>query len=288
METSPSGLLATPAPRNAIDSVPLGGTPLLVIDDHAQTLELMRRSLTREGFSVFTATRGAEGLELARRVRPAAILLDVEMPEMDGWGVLSALKADPQLASIPVVMLTMVDEKTRGFALGAADYLLKPVDRVALAARLRRLAELKPAAPPATPMPAVTPAPTASAAHRALVVEDDAANRKLLARLVRKEGWLPVEAENGRDALAKLAEGTPDLILLDLTMPVMSGFAFLHEIRRNPALRSVPVLVLSARDLSDAERTDLSGNVQAILQKGSCSVDQLQTAIRARARKVLV
>jgi CheY-like chemotaxis protein len=234
-----------------------GHDRVLVIDDEATVRDLMRRFLTREGFEVVTAADGAEGLALARDLRPRLITLDVLMPGLDGWSVLRELKGDPALADIPVVMLTIVEEKNRGCALGAVDYMVKPIDRERLRALLGRYRG------------------AAAAAGRALVVEDDPDTRASLCRRLREEGWTVAEAENGRVALARLAEGPADLVLLDLMMPEMDGFEFLDELRRTEAGRRTPVVVVTAADLSDGDHQRLNGGVLRVLQKGSCSRDEL-------------
>jgi CheY-like chemotaxis protein len=241
------------------------GSPgtILAIDNDPVALELLSRFLSREGFRVATARSGVEGLRMTREVHPAAILLDVQMPGMDGWTVLTTLKADPELASIPVIMVTMVDERTKGHALGVTDYLLKPIDRARLAAALKKL-------------------PNRKAPATVLIVEDDRANREILVRLMRKEGWSVIEADNGQAALARVAETVPNLILLDLMLPVMDGFAFVRELRKNPRCQATPVLVISAKELSRDERLQLSASVHKVIEKGTYSRDDLLREIRAR------
>ena len=244
--------LAAPAPA---ERLPL----ILVIDDDAAARELIGRMLEGIGYAVVTATDGAQGLALARQHRPAAITLDVLMPGTDGWMTLSALKADPELAAIPVVMVTMAGEAEMSIALGAADFLPKPIDR-------NRLNQI---------MARFRPGP---AAH-VLVVDDDPENRAILKRLADQAGWTVDEADNGRTALAKLDGSRPDLILLDLMMPEMDGFEFVSQLRARPDGGDVPVVVLTAKDISGEEREFLSGSVQRIMRKGS--IDQ-----RALAREL--
>jgi len=231
---------------------------VLVIDDEATIRDLMQRFLAKEGFRVVAAAGGEEGLRLARELRPEAITLDVMMPGMDGWAVLSALKADPALADIPVIMLTIVDDKNLGYALGAADYLTKPIERDRLLAVLR--------------------------AHRrdhpVLVVDDDVTLRQLLRRMLEPEGYTVIEAENGRVALERLSSVSPSVVLLDLMMPEMDGFEFVAEFRRHEAWRAIPIVVITARDLSRDDRERLNGYVQKILQKGAHGRDQLLAEVR--------
>ena len=184
-----------------------------MVDDDRATRELITRGLEKEGFRVIAADSGEEALRLARPQRPDAISLDVLMPGMDGWTVLRALKADPITASIPVVMVSMLDDRDIGYALGAADYLTKPFDREQAGDR-------------AAPLPATgTPRPV-------LVVEDDPATREVIRRALERDGWMVSEAENGRGGLAALAGQAPDLVVLDLMMPEMDGFEFVAELRR--------------------------------------------------------
>jgi CheY-like chemotaxis protein len=240
---------------------PPGATTILVIDDDPAVHDLLRRFLSKEGFWVETAGSGEAGLILARQLRPAAITLDVMMPGMDGWAVLTALKADPDLADIPVIMLTMVDDKNFGYALGAAEYLTKPIDRDRLSVLLGKYR---------------CEAPRCAV----LLVEDDVPTREIMRRMLEKEGWTVAEAENGRVALTRLAENQPELILLDLMMPEMDGFEFLAELRQNPAWRTIPIVVVTAMYLTPEERQRLNGSVIQILQKGAYSRDELLEEVR--------
>ncbi|MGH6918924.1 MAG: ATP-binding response regulator, partial [Geminicoccaceae bacterium] len=238
------------------------GGKVLVIDDEQTVRDLMRRFLAREGFDVVTARDGREGLELARKLRPALITLDVLMPEFDGWSVLQALKGDAELAQIPVLMLTILDEKHKGYALGAADYMTKPFDRDRLRALLAKYAR-------------------AGGGKCILVVDDDAENRRRLSRVLEGEGWQVTEAENGRVGLERFAQSPPDLIVLDLMMPEMDGFEFLSRLRSNDALRDVPVVVITAAELTDEERARLNGRVERILQRSAFEPDDLLAEVRA-------
>ncbi len=237
------------------------GSTVLVIDDDPAVRDLMQRYLMREGFHVETAADGEEGLQLARELRPDAITLDVLMPTMNGWSVLSAFKTDPELADIPVVVMTIVDDKNKGFALGAADYLTKPVD-------YRRLTTLLRQYRPAT-------SNTLDRAGQVLLVEDDPTIRVMFRRMLEREGWAVAEAENGRVGLEQVAVATPDLILLDLMMPEMDGFQFIAALRHNPDWRSLPIVVVTALNLTPADHLHLNGYVEQILQKDAHSCDDL-------------
>jgi signal transduction histidine kinase/DNA-binding response OmpR family regulator len=234
---------------------------VLVIDDDPAVRELMQRSLAKDGFRVELAADGRTGLEMAKRLKPAIITLDVMMPSMDGWAVLNALKADSATAEIPVVMLTIVDDRNMGFALGAADYFTKPIDWQRLSAVLQKYR--KPAG-----------------RQTVLVVEDDERTREMLRRTLQKEGWEIHEAANGRLGIEQLAHGVPSLILLDLMMPEMDGFTFIQELRRRPESARVPVIVITAKDLTDEDRRRLNGDVARILGKDTINREQLVAEVR--------
>lgn len=251
----------------SIPTEPTGQGPLvLVIDDDPAARDLVARFLTREGYRVVSAPGGPEGLRLARALRPDAITLDVMMPGMDGWGVLTALKAEPDLADIPVVMLTMVDDRTQGFALGVNDYLVKPIDRGRLSEALERLFTSEPSGP-------------------ALVVDDEPANRALLTSMLSPEGWQVVEAANGNAALDAARKERPGLVLLDLLMPELDGFGFLEAFRANPDWDEVPVVIVTAMDLGPAERERLAKGAQAVLNKAEFGRDQLLGQVRRLLRR---
>jgi len=241
--------------------LPAVRTCVLVIDDDPMQRDLMQRYLRLEGFTVWTASGGAEGLRLARQLLPAAITLDVIMPEMDGWSVLSALKSDAALCDIPVIMLTMVDDPQRGFTLGASDFATKPVNR-------RRLSHLlKKYTCPDPPCPV-------------LVIDDDADARSLTRTMLEKAGWAVSEAGNGIEALESMRRERPTLIFLDLMMPEMDGFEFAAEVRRHDEWRSIPIVVVTAQDLTNDERHRLNGNVETIVRKNGASMESLLTQVR--------
>ena len=200
-------------------------------------------------------------MHLARELRPLAITLDVMMPDMDGWSVLSALKADAALRDIPVIMVTMLDEPERGFTLGAAEYATKPVDRQRLSQILKKYTCANPPCP-------------------VLMVEDDPAIRSITRNILEREGWKVTEAENGREALECMEEERPSLILLDLMMPEMDGFEFADRVRQRPEWRFIPIVVLTAKDLTVKERRRLSGSVETILHKDGDSREALLNQVR--------
>lgn len=234
---------------------------VLVIDDDLSVHDLMNRTLTREGFRVVTASGGAEGIRLAKALRPNIIILDVLMPDLDGWAVLKILKTDPDLTNIPVIMLTVTDDQNKGYTLGAVDWLAKPVERDHLVKVLEKYQGEK-----------VTP--------QVLVVDDDGQMRSVLQHMLVKEGWMVTEAENGQVALECMAENKPNLILLDLLMPEMNGFEFVAELRQHETWNSIPVVVLTAKDLTRDERLHLNSSVAQVVRKGGYNRDALLAQIR--------
>jgi CheY-like chemotaxis protein len=243
---------------------------VLVVDDDPNALDLLGRTLQGAGVRVVTASDGQEALNLARTLHPAAITLDVLMPGMDGWEVLRELKAEPETRDIPVVMVTMTDDRELGYALGATDFLTKPVNRGQLVQLLERHAP-------------------EGAERRALVVDDKAENRDLLRRALENEGWQVSEAENGQVGLERVADNAPSLILLDLMMPVMDGFDFVMEMRKRNASRAIPIVVVTAKDVTEEDRQRLNGDVVGLIEKGGLDRDallaQLREQVAATGRK---
>ncbi len=235
---------------------------VLVIDDDPATRDLLSRFLTKEGFSVRVAEDGRSGLALAESLKPRVILLDVTMPRMDGWSVLRSLKDSPQLAAIPVVMCTIIDEQSLGFSLGASDYVLKPVNWKHLREVLARVQK-------------------DAAKGDVLIVEDDDDTRARVRGLLSKNGWTVTEAENGRAALEAVKKRVPSVVLLDLNMPEMDGFTFLRQFRTSPEWAAVPVIVMTARDLSVGERAELKGGGARIFEKGQVGMRELVAQLRA-------
>ena len=235
------------APPGASAPTPIDAPVILVVDDDPTVRAVTERFLAREGFIVVTADGGVEGLRLARELRPSAITLDVMMPDLDGWSVLSVIKGDPALSDIPVILMTIVDEKGRGFALGATEFLVKPVDRNQLIGTLRSIC--------------------GASGRRVLIVDDDNIARREVRLALERDGWSVAEAENGKIALEQMAEPQPDAIILDLMMPEMDGFEFVDALRQRADWRDIPVLVITAKDLTDDDRRRLNGGVEHILQK---------------------
>jgi CheY-like chemotaxis protein len=200
---------------------------------------------------------------LARKLRPAAVTLDVLMPAPDGWSVLAELKSDPGTADIPVVMTTIVDDPDRAFALGASEYLTKPLERERLSRVMARYRA------------------TAAVPQRVLLVEDDAATRDCLHHALEQAGWQIMEAHNGRVALEQVAAARPGLVLLDLLMPEMDGFDFIAAFRACPEHAGIPIIVITAKDLTAEDRQRLAGHVHRTLQKGGLSPRDVVREVRA-------
>ena len=229
---------------------------ILVIDDDPTIHNLLKRFLNKKGFEVKTANSGTEGLRLAKELQPQAITLDVMMPGMDGWSVLTALKANSETSDIPVIMMTMVNDKNLGYALGAAEYIIKPIDRSKLEAVLSRFE-------------------SASDSESILVVEDDPGVREMLCRQLEKANWRVIEAKNGKEALRQLDKHLPKLILSDLMMPEMDGFELVHQLRQHEQWRSIPVIILTAKSITSEDRQKLNGEVSQIFEKGSYNRSEL-------------
>jgi CheY-like chemotaxis protein len=257
---------ATTKPVAAATDGEISGTgpKVLVIDDDTNVRDLIGRHLRKSGFSVATAHSGEEGLKQAREMRPDAITLDVLMPGMDGWQVLSRLKEDSELSGIPVVMVSILDDRSLGYSLGAADYLNKPVDHKRLRDVLARHCRH-------------------GSASKVLIVEDEPPAREMIRRMVEKNGWVASEAENGRKGIQRLSEETPDAILLDLMMPEMDGFEFLSQIRKNAKWRDIPVIVVTAKTLTKEDHRRLQGSIETLIEKDGDEIE----AILASLKKML-
>ena len=241
------------------------GDCVLVIDDDATARELLTDQLRAEGFSVVTASGGLEGLKLAKEVHPSVITLDVIMPDLDGWSVLAALRQDSELSEIPVIMITILDQQRRGVALGAAGYLTKPIDRE----QLHRLVERFRAQAQPT---------------RVLLVEDDSFQRERMHAWLESQRWVVQEAANGREAMDRLQQSKPDLILLDLMMPEMDGFQVVATLQKEAGWRDIPVIVITALDLDAKDHDRLNSGVQSVLVKETFQPADLVERIRRVAQ----
>jgi PAS domain S-box-containing protein len=233
---------------------------VLLVDDDPAARDLLQRFLEREGFRVRTANDGRAGLTLARALKPRAILLDIEMPRMDGWAVLHAIRTDPDIAETPVIITSVVNEFSLAHVLGATDYLVKPVDWSALKEAMERYRP-------------------AEQEGSVLIVDDDEDARERVRRTLQRDGWQVREAGNGAEALEILDAARPSLILLDLMMPVMDGFAFLRALRGRPD-GNVPVVVLTAKEITPSEKESLGAQADRLIIKGSMSLAEIGRQLR--------
>jgi CheY-like chemotaxis protein/anti-sigma regulatory factor (Ser/Thr protein kinase) len=268
--TLPENVVVTTPQSPALPAIsgPASGSTILVVDDDPVVHEVLAATLTKEGFRVVHARNGADALRLARETQPDAVTLDVMMPQVDGWSVLGMLKSDPALAHIPVIMLTIVDNRGLGFSLGASEFMTKPIDRGRLVALLNRFA-----------------APARG--RLVLIVDDDSDVRTLLRHSVEGAGLITAEAANGRIALDMLREDglQPALVLLDLMMPEIDGFGFLDAIRADPALADLPVVVLTAKELTAEEKAALAERTMHVFSKGAQSVDSFGRTLATMIRR---
>jgi CheY-like chemotaxis protein len=223
---------------------------VLIIDDEQPAHELLERELAGAGYDILHAAGGREGLNLAKQARPDVITLDIIMPDLDGWSVLKALKADPELCDIPVVLVTIMRDRDLGFALGAADYITKPLEREVLMRVVGRHVR-------------------GDGRAQVLVVDDDPKTRDMLRRTLQKAGWTVAEAANGSEAIEALERAKPALVLLDLMMPGMDGFEVLERLHGDETWREVPVIIITAKDLTADDINRLNGRVVKVLQKGA-------------------
>ena len=234
---------------------------ILVIDKDQASRELLAERLRQGGYDVIDAANGDHGIELACEYSPCLILLDVMMAFQGAWHVLMTLKSTPDLAVIPVIMITIESEHKIGFAMGASDYLTKPIDRHQLIKVLQKYYPQK-------------------TSPQVLIVEDEEHIRQLLRRTLEMEGWQVTEAENGMQGLERLQTFQPDLVLLDLMMPIMDGFSFVREMRKSLEWKDTPVVICTAKDLTEQDYQQLQGNVTQILHKSSEGIEGLITEIR--------
>ncbi len=251
-------------PKPGKDSAESASEPqeniILVIDDDPMIHNQMKRAFEKEGYKIVCASDGEEGLTLARKLHPTLITLDVLMPGMDGWTVLTKLKGDPEVANIPVFVISMVDEENKGYTLGASEYITKPIDRTRLHILMKKYRW---------------------DSGSALVVEDDPGTRKLLCSMLEEYGLNVQEAGNGKIALERVQEKVPGVIFLDLMMPEMDGFEFIEELKKNPEHRPIPIVVVTSKDLTKADRLRLNGGVAKLIEKNSFVHDDLFSEIRS-------
>jgi CheY-like chemotaxis protein/two-component sensor histidine kinase len=265
----PIPVSAPTAPALPIEATGDNGSALtvLVVDDDPAVHELLTATLAKEHYRLLHARDGAEALAILRKTPPDIVTLDVMMPKVDGWSVLGLMKSDPALDHIPVIMITIVDDRNLGYSLGASEFMTKPIDRARLLSLVRRFAGHEPQA-------------------RVLIVDDDPAVREIVRTTLESSGLKTFQAANGRAALDWLEHHpSPSLILLDLMMPEMDGFEFLEQIRNRDKLVDVPIVVLTAKELTEEERALLAERTLLVLSKGAQPITSLGSTLSAIAKQ---
>jgi CheY-like chemotaxis protein len=241
---------STQAPRSD-ESASHGGPLVVVIEDDRRSLDLLRLYLKRAGVEVVGVRDGATGLEVVRQKRPSAVVLDIRLPGMDGWDVLATLKSDPATAPIPVVVVSMVDERGRGFALGAAEYLVKPVSRDDFLSALSRVIVLP------------------DSNRSLLAIDDDPLVIEFVKAALQPEGWQVLSAADGETGVALARSRQPAVVLLDLLMPGMDGFEIAAALHDDATTRQIPIIVLTSMTMTQADKERLQGRISYVAQKGT-------------------
>jgi CheY-like chemotaxis protein len=245
---------------------------VLVVEDDPAAAELLSRQIERAGFRTQVARTGNQALAVAREQRPAAITLDILLPDLDGWEVLTRLKNDAATSMIPVIVVSVVDNPELGIALGALDYFVKPVPAEEL---MSRLAKFK-------------AGHTESRKAAVLVVDDEAANREWLRRLLEPAGFSVILASGGQEAIDIARSSPPDLVMLDLMMPHVTGFDVVEALRAHPSTQNIPIMVLTAKTLTDSDIRQLNGHVSTILRRGSTGSSDLLSLLKQVVASTLV
>jgi signal transduction histidine kinase/CheY-like chemotaxis protein len=257
----------TSATQAGLDSglpteAPGPGPTVVVVEDDRRSFDLLRVYLEGVGARVVSARDGQEGLDTVRRLSPAGVVLDILLPGIDGWEVLAQLKADPATAAIPVVVVSMLDERGRGFALGAAEYLVKPVSKDQLLAALYRAAAIP------------------ERKHTVVAIDDDPLAIELVRASLEPEGWTVLGAATGQDGLALIRERQPSAVLLDLLMPGMDGFEVVEALRADPDTKSVPVVILTSKSMTQQDKERLQGRITYVARKAEFDLSGLAGLLR--------
>jgi CheY-like chemotaxis protein len=221
---------------------------ILAIDDNPEAIDLIRKYLGYE-YRVVGVSNGEEAVERAKEIKPIAITLDIMMPKKDGWQVLKELKSTPETQDIPVIILSIVDNKKLGFSLGAAEYIVKPLDKTVLLQKLRNFEKI-------------------SKIRKILVVDNDYDAAALISSMLGEEGYQATTAFNSKDAIKSIQASIPDLIVLNLSMPEVSSFDVIEYIKKEETVKNIPLIVLTHKDFSENEFDDLNGRIQGVLKKG--------------------
>jgi signal transduction histidine kinase/CheY-like chemotaxis protein len=260
VDESPEGMSAVTGALQRAGTV-------LVVEDDRRSADLVRVYLEGAGYAVSVARDGVEGLELARQLNPSAVILDILLPRLSGWELLARLKGDPATAAIPVVIASMLDERGAGFALGAAGYLVKPVGRDELLDALGRC---------------VAPPP---GRRTVVVIDDDPLDLDLVEAVLAPEGWSVVRATGGEEGVRLVRRERPAVVLLDLLMPEVDGFEVVERLRADPLVADVPILVLTAKEMTPADQERLTGRISFLAEKGSLRHGELIDCVGRLARR---
>ncbi|MBI4553472.1 MAG: response regulator [Candidatus Latescibacteria bacterium] len=258
----PSSRLQTPdQPKAALEPETWNLKPLIVaIDDDPNVITLVQEDLAEAGYRVVGAGNADEGIAQVKALHPAAVLMDILLPGKDGWEAIATLKTDPETQDIPIIVISVVENRVLASRLGVQEYLVKPIRREVLLAALARLA--------------------GADRHDVLIVDDDPDVRSLLTQMLEGTAYRVRTAADGQEALTMIQSVRPDAILLDLLMPELDGFAVIERLQADPALRAIPVVVVTAKDLSERERTLLRERVSGVLQKAGLDRDALLRELR--------
>ncbi len=239
---------------------------VLAIDDNPEAIDIIRKYLG-EDYKVIGFFSGEGAVEKAKEIKPMAITLDIMMPKKDGWQVLRELKEDPETQDIPVIILSIVDNKRLGFSLGAAEYIVKPVEKQVLLRKLRNLEKT-------------------TTIKKVLVVDDEQDTVELIGNVLRETGYQIEVAYNSKDAIKTIKDFVPDLIVLNLTMPEVSGFDVIEYLKTEEGVKDIPLIVITRKDLTEKDIDELDGRIQGILNKGVLAKEDLLKEIKDTISKV--
>ena len=239
---------------------------ILIIDDDIVFLDLINTRLNREGYMVYTANSGEKGLRKAKQILPDIIILDIVMPDIDGWTVYKKLKNTPLLSEIPVIIVTIGDYQKMAKDFGVVDFLAKPINWKELSKLLENYKSI-------------------TKSRHILVVDDDSTTRSILKKMLIKDGWRVAEAGHGKDAIQRMNDEKPELILLDLLMPVMDGFELLNILKADDVWKNIPVIVITSKDLTEADYSFLTKNVDRVIQKGKYTRKELISRINEAVKE---
>jgi CheY-like chemotaxis protein len=270
------------APAPEAPPVKAGTRMLLAVDDDPGVITLYKRYLEKQGYQVVGVTDGRQAVEEATRLKPDVITVDILMPNKDGWSVIQELRQNEQTRTIPVVVCSIISDQGKGFSLGAADYLVKPISEDDLLSAIERLAEQGHGVVP-------------NAQTRVLVVDDTPDDIRLIRRILQapigtggKPRYIVEEASNGAAGVtAAFGESPPDLIILDLMMPELDGFGVIEALKSNTKTREIPIVVVTAKVLTEEDHSRLNGHIEALLSKGLFGEQELMDQVAVALTKAL-